>query len=201
MLDQEDRPVYVTFEYRAIEDRSATLKAGHFVPKDDIFAIITPPGGNLTVEKLAEEWLTDKRNKNDPFFKHYQSAYEAWKDGQELPTEGTPIKTCPIFSPSEIQRVISANIKTVEDLAQASEEALQRIGMGARAIKAKAVSYMDASKDGKAAGEIQTLRRDNEALTELVKELQDQVGTLRAQVDASKVEAPKKRGRPKKETE
>ena len=53
----EDRPPYVQFELRAVEDRSALIETGHYGSKDVAFALITPAGSKDRVERNAEEWL------------------------------------------------------------------------------------------------------------------------------------------------
>ena len=44
------RPPYVQFEMRAVEDRQASIDAGHYVAKDVAYAIITPAGSRVDPE-------------------------------------------------------------------------------------------------------------------------------------------------------
>ena len=53
----EDRPAYVRFERRAIKDNEASLKAGHYVSKDEDYALITPPYSKDCVVKKADKWF------------------------------------------------------------------------------------------------------------------------------------------------
>lgn len=198
MIDemQDNRPAYVQFETREEEDRAASVAAGHYVPRDRHYAVVTPPGGNLTIEKPVDKFLKEKRKQNDPNIKHYEAAYEAWKEGQEEPLEGTPVKSWPAASPAQIKACLNANIKTVEDLATAPEEALKRIGMGARHLQQKAEAWLkSASEHGKVAEEIANLRRDLESTQESLKSVQQENERLKAQLDD---DPPRKRGRPKK---
>lgn len=186
-----ERPVYVRFEYRAVEDRAASVKSGQYVAKDVAFAIITPPGGNLTVEEEVDNWL--KKKERDQFFDVYRRQYEAWKDGHEIPEEGTPIRTWPPLGPAQIEACIRANIRTVEDLATAPEEAIGRIGMGARGMQQKAQVWLQSAQDkGKATEEISTLRRDVATLTERLTDLEKENAGLRALLPET---AKPKRGR------
>ena len=192
-----ERPAYVQFEVRSDEDRDATLKAGHFVGRDVNYVIVTPPGGSLTVEAVAEEWLRSKQH--DQFYVHYTNVYEAWKKGLELPVDGTPIRTWPAATPSEIKICIDANIRTVEDLAAASENTLRRLGMGARAIKTKAEAWLDAAKGtGVAAGKIETLERDNKDLVAQVADLTKSVKELLAEKSDAAPPPTRRPGRPRK---
>jgi hypothetical protein len=175
----EERPVYVRFEYREVEDRAASIKEGHYVGKDVIFAMITPPGGNLVVDRVADEWLASKRG--DKFYPHYEALLKAWKEGAAEPEFGTSLKSWPVASPAQIAACFSANIKTVEDLATAPAQALQRIGMGAVALQQKAAAWLQSAQDkGQTAEKVATLTRDVEALTTRNAELSAQVEALLA---------------------
>ncbi len=179
-----ERPCYITFDMRAIEDRAASIAEGHFVAKDVPFVVITPPGGNLVFEEVAEDWLKKKRS--DKFYDHYAKAFDAWKNGQEEPEVGTPIRSWAAISPAQAASCLSANIRTVEDLATAPSSALQRIGMGAVALQKKAAAWLQAaSETGKTAEELTTLRRDNEEMKATITNLQKKIAALEA-------DAPKK---------
>ncbi len=179
MQQMEARPVYVRFEMREVEDRAASIKEGHYVGRDVAFAMITPPGGNLVVDRIAEEWLADKRS--DKFFEHYTKMFKAWREGEAEPEFGTSIRSWPVASPAQIAACFAANIKTVEDLATAPSSALQRIGMGAVALQQKANAWLQSADDkGKLSEELATLRRDKEDLSARVGELTAQVEALLA---------------------
>ena len=101
------------------------------------------------------------------FVEHFKTAFEEFKAGNEIPAFGTPVRGSLILQPSEQQRCISANVLTLEDLADANEGALSRIGMGARALKDKAAAWVKTKDDNgnKLAIENQALRVEVEQLT------------------------------------
>jgi hypothetical protein len=191
MQAQEARPPYVTFEAREIEDREASTAAGHYVGKDIDYALICPQGSKDRVERIVSEWFVHIQAEvdNDRFplawLRAYKEAYEAWKSGYELPETGTAIKSWPVLSPAQISLLLALRVRTVEDLAQLNDEGLQRIGMGARALKQKAVDWLEASKDsGKLVQELEALRVQNEQL--LARDLEREKGfqQMRAEIDA-----------------
>lgn len=168
MQPNEAKPPYVVFENRPIEDRAASIAAGHYVGKDVTYAIITPQGSKDRIEKLADEWLKDLETavREDRFpaqwLQSYRSIYADWKAGREIPTEGTPILTWPAVSRSQADACLNMNIRTVEDLANANEAALTGIGMGARALKERANAWLQsANETGKVAAELEQLRTEN----------------------------------------
>lgn len=187
MQPMEEKPVYIRFELREVENRAASVEQGHYVGRDVPYVLVTPPGGNLIFDAPAEEWL--ERKKADKFYDHYLKCFRAWKDGEAEPEIGTSIRSWPVASPANIAACLSANIKTVEDLATAPAQALQRIGMGAMTLQQKAQAWLQSAEDrGKVSEQVSTLKRDNEALRGQVDELSKQVEALLA---ASGAKRPK----------
>lgn len=145
---QAARPPFVQFEIRPVEDREASLKAGFYVARDEHFAIITPSGSRDRFEFIVSEWLARMRREVQSeripgaWYDHYVAKYEAWKKGNDFEVEGTPLKTWPPISPAQLSSVASLGIRSVEDLAGASEEAIQRMGMGGRALVVRAQTWL-----------------------------------------------------------
>lgn len=147
---QQARPPHVRFEKRPMEDRAASIDAGHVVFKDVDFAVITPIGGKDVVERIASEWLSDITKKShvgqyDPeWVERYKKMYSLWQKDEELPEDGTPIRTSMLFTPAEVANCAAVGVRTLEDLAQANEECLGRLGMGARNMKSRAQNALQA---------------------------------------------------------
>ena len=167
----EDRPPYVTFETQPVEDRAASLEAGHYVAKDVIYAIVTPVGSRDRIPRIAEEWFTNLANQvqqgrfKAEWLNSFREQLRAWKEGREIPVSGTPVSRWPAVSRSECEALLSAGLRTVEDLASANEEAVRRLGMGGRALKQRAASWLESASDvGKVAEELNALRQRNEEL-------------------------------------
>lgn len=187
--EEKARPPYVAFETRAVEDRNASIEQGHFVAKDVIFALVTPAGSRDRMEKQADDWLRDLKDAvhQDRFpgewFEAYERKHKAFVESQEVPEEGTPIMSWPALSPAQVRTVLSANVRTVEDLAVANEETIQRIGMGSRALKEKAIAWLEAANGpGKVAEDLHDLRTKleeslarNEVLAKQVSDLESTV--------------------------
>ena len=185
----QDRPPYVQWETVAVEDRNASIQAGRKIYKNVNMANITPPGTKDVFPRVAEEWLADIRNKAQEgrwpaqWVEHFEAQYRAWKAGQDIPENGTPLKGWPLLSPAELNNLISANVRTVEDLAALTEEGIRNAGMGARALRDKARAWLESSTGpGKLAEEVAAMRvqleqlvADNKALREANEALQAQL--------------------------
>ena len=185
------RPPYVSFETKAIEDRAASIDAGYYKTMDVDYALITPQGSKDRIERNVADWFANMEQQvaEGRFPREWLSAFKeshkAWKEGREMPLNGTPILTWPVLSPSQSKAVIDARIRTVEDLASANEEAISRIGMGGRSLKDKAVSWLSAaSGNGKVTEELSALRVKNEAAEARNVVLEKQLKELTAKVAA-----------------
>lgn len=190
------RPPYVRFKRVAVRDHAKSADAGYEVTRDEDFACITPPGSRDCVEKVAAEWLREieaKSRNGDQgwpfeFVQGFRMAYEQYLQQNEMPPMGTPVRGFPLLQPSEQQRCLSANILTVEDLATANEQALSRIGMGARAMSEKASTWLRSRDDGsaKVASENVNLRAENDRLKDQLAKAQESIRDLERELKQKK---------------
>ena len=192
-MSDSPRPNYVKFEVRAVEDRTRSIEEGHFVPKDVIFAIVTPAGTKDRLEKPADEWIESIeegiKQERIPaeWGPAYRKALQNFKDGLELPEHGTPITNWPAISPAQTRVLLDINVRTIEDVAEMNEETLNRLGMGGRALKEKARAWLDSSEDtGKVAAEVEGLRQANIALEERNASLEERLAKLEKQLQKEK---------------
>ena len=193
-----ERPPYIEFKILTEEDREQSIATGAYKSKDVDFVSIMPAGDrNLKVDRRVDEWLDQLTQRvkqgmgNVQHLDYFKTAYKTWKETQEIPVNGTPIKAWPVISPSQAQNILSANIRTIEDLAMANEETLTRIGMGARALKERAVAWLGAANDtGKIAEENAAMKVQ---LAQLVADMAELRATNKQLI--TDLEKPK-RGRP-----
>lgn len=92
--------------------------------------------------------------------------YEAWKRGQDVVTEGTPIDAVPFVTREMAAALARVHIRSVEDLAGAEDAALSRIAIpGLRSVQQKARAFLDAQQlQAGVAGELAALRAELEQL-------------------------------------
>ena len=200
MLPEEKHGFYVEFELRAEEDRNATMSAGHPVFYDIEVAVITMPGGNVVVDKIVSKELLDEWRRGIPGRKPPSpfaiSAYEAWKEGREAPVNGIDLKNWPGVTPSQLKMCQNVNIRTVEDLSAANADSIRKMGMGAVALKDKAVSYLKSAGTNKNSEEVAALKVEMESLKDALVKKDIQIDKLMEQVTETSGAA--KRGRPRK---
>lgn len=185
--EMKERPPFIEFEIRAVEDRAATIDKGHAVFRDVDFVKITPLGGNgtLVVERDAVEWLTYHRDNGSPLYKHFKESYDAWKAGQEMPETGTSIRNWPAITPAEIQQLIRGGCKTIEDLAQWPDGSLGKFGMGGVSLKQRAQKYLATAQNvGRVSEQAAAVEAKNKELQTTVEAQALQLKELAEQVKA-----------------
>lgn len=189
----EEKPPYVRFEYRPVEDRAKTIASGHYATKDVAYALITRPGSKDTHEAVVEDWLAnlDSRVRQDlcppSWAEGFRQMFEKWEKGEEIPVEGTPIKGWPVMSPSAQLTIIQAGFRTVEELASAGDTEIGAIGPGAFEFRKKARTWMEqANGPGKATERITALETQLLQLVETNKKLADELTAMKLAAQAKK---------------
>ena len=187
--DRKERPASVKFERVAVEDKAASATAGRYVAKDVDMAFITPPYSRDIFKMKVTDWLTNMRQDvangrmPEEWAQNYRKAYDAWKNGQELPLNGTPIKGWGVISPAVQEELLRLNIRTVEDLAKVTDEGQRAIGMGAIDLKNKAAAWLAQMDDkGGVTLKMASLEQQNAQLKGNVETLERQVRELLAVV-------------------
>lgn len=186
-----ERPPFVQFETRSIEDRDATIKAGMYIGNDVDYAIITPAGSKDRIERIVSDWFkklhedVQAQRVPDTWLRHFEATYDAWKKGQAAPVTGYPIKDWPGLSPSQVKSLQSLHLLAVEDVAAANEETLGRIGMGSRALKQRAIDFLAAANDfGKVAEKASALTVENIQMKSDMQAMAETMASMQAQLAA-----------------
>lgn len=187
VLERKEQASFVRFERRPVEDVVKSREQGIYVAKDVDFALITAPYSRDVFIAEWAEWIgqqeRDCQAERIPrvWVDKYKAAYTAWKNGQELPLDGTPIKGWGMISPAQQETLIRMQILTVEIAAGMTDEAIKRIGMGGLDVKVKAKAWLAQNHDkGALTQEMAALAADNRNLQGSVESLQKQVQALMA---------------------
>lgn len=187
--NREERPAYVRFERRPVEDKEASLREGRYMAKDVDFALVTPPYSKDCVEQKVTRWLEDlDRGVRDGRIPQqwatlWKEGYQKWQNGQEMPLHGTPILGWGVVSPAQQKMLIAINCLTVEDLAQINDEGMKRVGMGGLELRNKAKNWLASVKDhGGLTIQMSALEQENAQLKASVDGLKAQVEALKGMI-------------------
>ena len=105
---------------------------------------------------------------------------------------GFPIRQWAAVSKAQAENLVLARVMTVEELAAASEEVISRIGMGGRALKDKAVAWLESSKGNKGE-ELAALRAQNADLQAQLQNQSSKIAELEAAIVAMQATPSRKR--------
>lgn len=204
MATGDQRRPFIRFEVKTIEDRAATQQSGVMAYKDVDFIIMVPHGseGKTELCEIYPDWLHKIKQQLGPvraagadtstpfmvesrfpreWVEDIEKGYAAWKKGEEIPVVGTSLKQWAVIPKAMMQNCIANHIFTIEQLAEASDEAINPVGMGARLYRNRAQDWIKLNKDNeinKAVIEVNALREDNARLSAQVSGLMTQVGEL-----------------------
>lgn len=222
-VEQEERkgfkPPHLRFEDVSFKDNAASLKAGRAIFNPGLVVFLRSPGDEKCetpyvveqIQKNAEgkeetiyPWLIHLKEKLHHEFiskAHYDfciNSIKHWKENQETMVQGTPITEWPLLKKSEADNLKSIGILSIEQCAEMTEEAMSSYGMGARTLKEKADSWINAnSNPGQAAEKISALQSSVDAATEQAQKAENLVGgyeqkiaQLEAMIAANNTPAP-----------
>ena len=156
-----DESLLVKFFVQAEQDATASLAAGRPIFRDREFIDIRIPGSrdNIVIRKARE---TDKQR----FPRHYMAFKQ--RQGNDAETVvGTPLEMWPILTRSQVEEFKFFNIRTIEQLAAASDAVGQKF-VGFQALKQRATTFIEAA-----------------SAAAPISQMQEQINDLRAQLNAA----------------
>ena len=191
----KETPPYVRFEYQEYgRDVAKSEAAGRPIPFIKPMVIVMQRGSKDEWVGLAEEWLAEKHKAASEgsyppqWLDQFKRQYEAFLKGDELPLEGTPIKTWSAIGREQVIRLLAANIRTVEELAETPDSALMtQIGLDGRVLRDTAKSFIAEGKSiGGAAVKIAALEEENRRLKEEQGRMAESIKRLEEQLPKRK---------------
>jgi hypothetical protein len=157
-----DSRLQVRFYKRPVQQEQETLEAGRPIYKEFDFVHICVAGDTLT------EIDTYVLNSHKTRFPIQWARYQNRLGTEEQEVVGTPVSEWPLVSKSQAEELRAMKFYTVESIANASDQQLQRMGMAAGmspyAFRDKAKSFLNlatsSAETDKRAQEIEKLRQE-----------------------------------------
>jgi hypothetical protein len=187
-IGAKDMP-WVSFFSQSVEDPVQTKAQGRVVSKDQHYAKVTPRGSKDSYFGKLPQWF-DAQDQEvragrilPEWVQKWRRDYELFKQGQEIPLDGTPIRGWKMLTGAQQDNLIRLNILTVESLATMNAEAAQQVGMGAIELKRRAEAWLSQNADKESGAvkladalrQIDILKETNATLTEKIDQLAKQV--------------------------
>ena len=192
-----DSRLQVRFYKRAVKQEQESLEAGRPIYKEFDFVHICVAGDSLT--EIDTYALANHKARFPIQWAHYQNRVGA--DDQEI--VGTPVAEWPQVSKSQAEELRALKFHTVESIAGASDQQIQRLGMAAGmspyAFRDKAKAFLNlatnAAETDKRESEINALKEENEKIKA---ESDQKLAKQQAQIDALMAMMAEKKPRTKK---
>ncbi len=166
------------FYIKPFPDKKASEVEGRSVFKPIPYVEIFIPGdkSNRPNHKVTDE---DKAR--------WPEAWRAFLDGKMVSDKGTPLEVWALMDPARIAELKVLGITTVEELSKVADGNLAKLGPGAQKLRERAKQFLQPQSKTETG-----LRKQNQQLTDSVKNLSDQVERLTGMVDGfeKKASAP-----------
>lgn len=163
---------YPRFFTDSVKDHVASAREGRDIFKaEERVEIIMPGISQLTkpVERVTQEHID-----------RWPEEYKRFKSGQEMSADGVPLEQWPILKREMVLELKYLGFMTVEQIADMSEHAIQRIPMMGRRLKELAKAYLD---DEQAGALLAKTTAQNEKMAAIVAEQNEKIANQAAMLE------------------
>src|SRR5262249_22132469 len=130
---EEKERIFPEFYTESVQDDLASSRMGHPVYREEERVRLHIP---------ANPWTSPVEIVREEHRQRWPNEYASFKKGLEMAHDGTPIEQWPILNKSMVKWLKHHDIHTVEQCAAIADNAIQNLGMGARALRQKAQAFL-----------------------------------------------------------
>ena len=149
------------FFIRAVQNIKKSEEAGHPMFDDVEYIEVRHPG---------EMHMIPCCRVKESHKLFYAKEYEAFKRGEEVPLEGFPITEWAPITKATAENLKHMGVHTVENLANMTETAAQRLGGNIQRLRIKAAAFLESHNSEQA--QIDELKEKNKTLLERLEKLE-----------------------------
>jgi len=191
-----DENLYVEFYSKPVKQEFASQEAGRPIFEDVVYVKIHTPSDQLTIiDTIARD---DHKARFPKHWAHFMN-----KHANDVKMVGTPVTEWPLLTSAQAEELKALKFYTVELLANANDQQLQKLGMVAGssgyALRDKAKAFLsladDSAEVAKREQELAQLREENAKIKE---ETDKKLAEMQAQMQALLAIATEKKPRAKK---
>lgn len=183
-LDNKRKPPIIRFSREARFDSRMTEKNGRSSYIDVDIVDVTSPDGGVTLTKNVKEWFEEiaKKPGYEQWVGYFREMYRDWREAHDVGSvEGTPIANWPLLSPGQVENLLNAGIKSIEDASTMPDDLAAALD-GGLYIRSKARYWLNAAEDiGAISARAASLEAENETLKAQVAELGDKLQKANAE--------------------
>ena len=126
---------------------------------------------------------------NPDWVQKIETQFRLWKEGEQFEVEGTHLRNWPAISPAQLKNCLDMHLLTVEQLANAADDTVERLGMGGYTLRQRARDWLAAQGGGsaKTAIEMENLRAEVASRDVTISSMKEQLEALQRQINALQV--------------
>lgn len=179
-----DSLLRVRFYNKPIKDNYKSLQEGRPIFMDVTYVEIMTPGSALNIIDVPARKQHEFRfPKQWAIFKNSQS------DEQIV---GTRVDEWPLVTRAQAEELKGSKFFTVEQIAGASDEQLQRLGMSAQMLKQKAIAYLAKANDtAQTQKQVEELAKRDQQISDLTATVQRLANQLEQMQNGQTIAQPK----------
>lgn len=165
-----DDLLWVQFKVVAVPDNYNSQSQGKPAFIDEIWIEIRTPGQALNI--IERPMMEEDKRRFPRQWAWFQQTHQ--DDGQNV---GTPLTQWPLLRPSQIESMKALKFYTVEQLAFASDQQIQALGMAGGmaplALRERAKLYLESAKDNAlAVKQAEEIKKRDQTITDLMARLE-----------------------------
>lgn len=126
-------------------------------------------------------WASRLPKESPMLWDKFGAAIDKWRETQKLPTEGTALEAWPAITKGQIKSCRNIGLRSIEDIATATDSIREKLGMGSADLIAKAKAWVSNKAGSATANEIAAMRKQMEAMAEDLKTSQETIDALMAE--------------------
>ena len=174
--------VWPNFSLRPVENKMKSEEAGRPIHDQVEWVDIIVAGDRNS--KVSRKVRDEDKGR-------WPALYQAFKNGEKMPLQGTPLDQWSQLGVDQVADLKSLGILTVEMLAGLSDDQVQSYGLGGHQIREKAQAYIEYAADQAVpqhlAAENERLREDNVSLTTQLSDMQKSIDDNQPNADPAEV--------------
>lgn len=162
-----------------------------------------PDGTLIAVDRITfakrgapnymQHWEVPRLKREDPtLWEAVRPVYERWQKENVIATEGHPLEAWPAITKGQIKVCKSLGLRSVEDVASATDSVREKFGMGFLDLRSQAKLFIASKADSATASRIADLEAKLETVMKDNEEAQATIDALMAEKGKRPVGRPRK---------
>lgn len=148
-MDNPDLALGVEFFLKPVENPRKSAEAGRAIYDEREYIRVALPGDSKSeiVAPANELHYVPHLKTRVTFAERFAAAYDAFKRDQADYVHGTPLSAVSFVNLAEREELASQKVKTVEQLAGLTDQAIRKLGMGWREKVERAKAFLDRAQE------------------------------------------------------